>query len=105
MNTLKKRQQIVKPSQLSSVAQSCATLCDPMDCSTPGFPVHQQFPEIAQTYVHRVSDTVQLTHPLSSPFPPAFNLSRIRVFPKESVLCIRWLCTVLEFRLQHQSFQ
>ena len=59
-----------------SVAQSCPTLCDPMDCSTPGFPVHPQLPEFAQTHVHWVSDVIQTSHPPSSPFPPAFNLSQ-----------------------------
>ena len=62
--------------QFSSVAQSCLTLCNPMDCSAPGFPVHHQLPELAQTYVHRVSDAIQPSHPLSSPSPPAFNLSQ-----------------------------
>ena len=52
----------------SSVAQSCPTLCDPMDCSTPGFPVHHQIPEHTQTHVHRVGDTIQPSHPLLSPF-------------------------------------
>ena len=75
----------------SSVAQSCLTLCDPMDCSTPGFPVHHQLPELAQTHVHRVGDAIQPFHPLSSPFPPTCNLSSIRVFSNESVLPIRWL--------------
>ena len=60
--------------QFSSVAQLCLTLCDPMDCSTPGFPVH--LPEFAQTHVHRVGDAIEPFHPLSSPFPPAFNLSQ-----------------------------
>ena len=60
----------------SSVAQSCPTLCDPMDCSTPGFPVHHQLPELTQTHVHRVSDATQPSHPLSSPSPPTFNLSQ-----------------------------
>ena len=50
--------------------------CDPMDCSTPGFPVHHQLPELAQTHVHWVSDAIQSSHPLSSPSPPAFNLSQ-----------------------------
>ena len=59
----------------SSVTQSYPTLCDPMDCSTPGFPVHHQLPELAQTHVHRVGDAIQSSHPLSSPSPPAFNLS------------------------------
>ena len=62
--------------QFSSVTQSCPTLCDPMDCSTPGLPVHRQLPELAQTHVHRISDTIQPSHPLSSPSPPAFNLSQ-----------------------------
>ena len=62
--------------QFSSVTQSCPTLCDPMDCSTPGLPVHHQLPELAQTHVHRVSDAIQPSHPLSSPSPPAFNLSQ-----------------------------
>ena len=62
--------------QFSSVAQSCLTLCDPMNCSTPGLPVHHQLPELTQTHVHRVSDAVQPSHPLSSPSPPAFNLSQ-----------------------------
>ena len=63
-------------SQFSSVTESCPTLCSPMDCSTPGFPVHHQLPELAQTNVHRVSDAIQPSHPLSSPSPPAFNLSQ-----------------------------
>ena len=65
-------------SQFSSVAQSCLTLCNPMDCSMPGFPLHQQLPEIAQTHVHRVGDAIQPSHPLSSPSPPAFNLFQHR---------------------------
>ena len=60
----------------SSVAQLYLTLCDPMDCSTPGFPVHHQLPELTQTHVHQVSDAIQPSHPLSSPSPPAFNLSQ-----------------------------
>ena len=62
--------------QFSSVTQSCQTLCDPMDCSTPGFPVYYQIPELAQPHVHRVSDTIQPSHPLLSHSPPAFNLSQ-----------------------------
>ena len=61
---------------VSSVAQLCLTLCDPMDCSMPGFRVHHQLPELAQTHVHRVSDAIQPSHPLSCPSPPAFNLSQ-----------------------------
>ena len=62
--------------QFSSVAQSCPTLCDPMNRSTPGLlPVHLQLPEFTQTHVHRVGDAIQPSHPLSSPSPPAPNLS------------------------------
>ena len=59
----------------SSVTQSGLTICDPMDCSTPGFPVHHQLLELIQALVHRVGDAIQQSHPLSSPSPPAFNLS------------------------------
>ena len=62
--------------QFNSVSQSCLTLCDPMECSTPGFPVHHQLPELAQTHVHQVSDAIQPSHPLLSPSSPAFNLSQ-----------------------------
>ena len=62
--------------QFNSVAQSCQTLCDPMDCSMPGLPVHHQLPELAQTHVHQVSDAIQPSHSLSSPSLPAFNLSQ-----------------------------
>ena len=62
--------------QFRSVAQSCPTLCDPMDCSTPGLPVYHQLPELTQTHVHPVSGAIQPSHPLLSPSPPAFNLSQ-----------------------------
>ena len=62
--------------QFSSVAQSCPTLCDPMDCSTPGLPVHHQLLEVTETRVHWVGDAIQPSHPLLSPSAPAFNLSR-----------------------------
>ena len=62
--------------QFSSVAQSCPTLCDPMDCSMPGFPVHNQHPEYTQSHVHWVGDAIQPSHPLSTPSPPALNLSQ-----------------------------
>ena len=62
--------------QFSSVAQSCLTLCDPMNCSMPGFPVHHQLLESTQTHVHWVSDAIQLSHPLSSPSSPALSLSQ-----------------------------
>ena len=76
--------------QFSSVTQLYLILCDPMDCSTPGFPVHHQLPELAQTHVHCFGDAIQPSYPLSSPSLPAFNLSSIRVFSNESALCIRW---------------
>ena len=73
-----------------SSAQSCPTLCDPMNRSTPGLPVHHQLPEFTQTQVHQVSDTIQPSHPLSSPlFLPRVPPS-IRVFSNELALCIRW---------------
>ena len=62
--------------QIRSVAQSCPTLCEPMNCSTPGLPVHHQLPEFTETHVHRVSDAIQPSHPLSSPSPPAPNPSQ-----------------------------
>ena len=65
-----------KVSQFSSVAQSCPILCNPMDCSTPGLPVHHQLPEFTQTHVHWIGDAIQPSHPLLSPSPPAFNLSQ-----------------------------
>ena len=87
MHTLLYLKQII--SKFSSVTQSCLTLCNPMDCSTPGFPVHHQLPELAQTQVNLVSDAIQPPHPLSSPAPPAFNLSQHQgLF--QWVLCIRW---------------
>ena len=76
--------------QFSSVTQSCPTLFDSMNCSTLGLPVHHQLPELTQTHVHWVSDAIQPSHPLSSPSPPAFNLSGIRVFSNESALRMRW---------------
>ena len=67
--------------QFSSVAQSCPTLCDPMNCSTPGLPVHHHLPEFTQTHVHRVHDAIQPSHPGSSPSPPAPNPSQHQSFP------------------------
>ena len=88
--------------QFSSVAQSCLTLCDPMDCSTPGLPVHHQLPEFTQTHVHWVSDAIQPSHPLSSPFPPALNLSQHQgLF--QWVSSSHQVAKVLELQLQHQS--
>ena len=77
----------------------------PMDCSTPGLPVHHQLPELTQTQDHWVGDAIQPTHPLLSLAPPAINLTHISVFSDESCLCIRLPKYLLEFQLQHQSFQ
>ena len=76
--------------QFSSVAQSCLTLCDTVNCSTPGLPVHHQLPEFTQTHAHQVSDAIQPSHPLSSPFPPAHNPSKHQGLSNESTLCMRW---------------
>ena len=76
--------------QFSSVTQSCPTLCDPMNRSTPGLPVHHQLPEFTQTHIHRVADAIQPSHPLLSPSPPAPIFPSIRVFSNESALHIRW---------------
>ena len=67
---------VLRSRALFSSAQSCPTPCDPMDCSTPGSPVHHQLLELIQTHVHRVGDAIQPSHPLSSPSPPAFSLSQ-----------------------------
>ena len=75
--------------QFGSVTQSCLSLCYPMDCRTPGFPVHYQLPEFTQTHVHWVGDAIQPSHPLSSSSPSIFP--SIKVFSNKSVLCIRWL--------------
>ena len=76
--------------QFSSVAQSCPTLCNPMDCSTPGLPVHHQLPEFTQTHVHWVSDAIQPSHLLLSPLLPPSIFPSIKVFSNESVLHIKW---------------
>ena len=89
---------------ISSVVQSCPTLCDPTNCSTPGFPVLHQLPELTQTHVHRVSDAIQLSHPLLSPSLPAFYLSQHQSL-------FQWIgsshqvAKVLELQLQDQFFQ
>ena len=67
---------LAQSDQIRSVAQSCPTLCDPMNRRTPGLPVHHQLPEFTETHVHRVSDAIQTSHPLSSPSPPAPNPSQ-----------------------------
>ena len=90
--------------QFSSVVQLCLTLCDHMNCSTPGLPVHHQLPEFTQTHVHRVDDAIQASHPLSSPSPPAPN-------PSQHQGLFQWInsshevAKVLDFQLQHLSFQ
>ena len=90
--------------QFSSVAQSCPTLCHLMDCSMPGLPVHHQLPEFTQTHAHWVNDAIQPSHLLSSPSPPAFNLSQPQGLIKW-VSSSHQVAKVLEFQLQHQSFQ
>ena len=90
--------------QFSSVAQPCPNPCDPMNCRMPGLPVHHQFLEFTQTQVHWVGDNIQPFHPLSSPSPPAINLSqRQRLF--KWVRSSHEVAKVLEFQLQRQSFQ
>jgi len=91
--------------QFSSVQSvSHARLCDPLDCSMPGLPVHHQLPQLSQTHVHQVSDAIQSSHPLSSAFPPAFNLSQHQGLFKW-VTSTHQVAEVLKFQLQHQSFQ
>ena len=95
------RKAITNLVQFSSVAQSCLTLCHPVDCSTPGFPVHHQLP---QTHVHWVCDAIQPSHPLSSPSPSALN-------PSQHQGLFKWVSSshqvvkVLELQFQHQSLQ
>ena len=89
--------------QFSSVAQSCPTPCDPMDCSILGLPVHHQLLEFTQTHVHGVSDAIQASHPLLSP-SPALNLPQHQGLFQWIVLSHQ-VAKVLEFQLQHQSFQ
>ena len=90
--------------QFSLVAQSCPTLCDPMNRSTPGLLVHHQLPGFIQTHVHCVGDAVQSSYPLSSPSPPAFNLSQHQSLLKW-VSASHEVSKVLVLQLQHQSFQ
>ena len=75
--------------QIRSVAQSCPTLCDPMNRSTPGLPVHHQLLEFTRTHVHRVGDAIQTSNPLLSPSPPAPNPSQHQIFSNESTLHMR----------------
>ena len=90
--------------QFSSVAQSCLTLCDPMDCSTSDLPVHHQLLEFTQTHVHWVSDAIQPSHSLLSPCPPALNLPQHQGLFKR-VSSSHEMAKVLEFQRQHHSFQ
>ena len=90
--------------QFSSVAQSCPTLSDPMNCTTTGLPIHHQLLEFTQTHVHHAGDAIQPSHPLSSPSPPALNLSQHQSLFKWVSLSHQ-VAKVLEFQLQHQSFQ
>ena len=88
----------------SSVTQSCPTLCNPMNRSMPGLPVHHQLLDFTQTHVHRVGDGIQPSHPLSPPSPPALNLSQHHgLF--QCVSSSHQVAKVLELQLQHQSFQ
>ena len=95
---------VSRSDQIRSVTQSCPTLCDPMNRSTPGLPVHHQLPEFTNTHVHRVSDAIQPSHPLWSPSPLALN-------PSQHQSLFQWVnsshevAKVLEFQLQHHSFQ
>ena len=91
--------------QFSSVAQSCPTLCDPMNRSALGLPVHHQLPEFTQTHVHWVGDAIQPSHPLSSPSPPALSLSPASGSFPMSLSSSHEVAKVLEFQHQHQSFQ
>ena len=95
---------LIVSQSISSVTQSCPTLCDPMNCSTPGLPDHHQLPEFTQSHAHQVSDAIQPSHPLSSPSPPAVN-------PSHHQGLFQWVNSshevgkVLEFQPQHQSLQ
>ena len=90
--------------QFSSVTQSCPTLCDPMNRNMPGLPVHHQLPESTQTHVHWVRDAIQPSHPLTSPSPPALNLSQHQGLFKW-VSSLHQVAKILEFQLQNQSYQ
>ena len=90
--------------KFSSVTQSCPTLCDPMDCSTSGLPVHHQLPEFTQTHVHWVGGAIQPSNPLLSPSLPPFNLSQHQGLFKW-VSSLHQMAKVLEFQFQHRFFQ
>ena len=103
-STTSHKEWIFSLSQFSSVAQSCPTLCDPMNHSTPGLPVHHKLLESTQTHAHRVSDATQPSHPLSSPSPPAPNPSWHPGF-FQWVNSSHQVAEVLDFQLWHQSIQ
>ena len=98
------KQLLLSSVQFNSVAQSCLTLCDPMNRSTPGLPVHHQLPEFTQTHVHRVGDATQPSHPQSSPSPPAPDPSQHHSL-FQRVNSSHEVAKVLEFQLLHHSFQ
>ena len=98
------RTEEVSAHQFSSVAQSCLTLCNPINHSMPGLPVHHQLLDSTQTHVHWVGDAIQLSHPLLSPSLPALNLSQYQGLFKW-VFSSHQVAKILEFQLQHQSFQ
>ena len=92
--------------QFSSVSQSCLTLCDPMNRSTPGLPVRHQLQEFTETQVHRVSDAIQPSHPLSSPSPPAPNPSQHQSFHVKLTICkILWVTHTILFHPQNLSLE
>ena len=101
-DTTEQQLELIDIIKISSVAQSCLTLCYPMDCSTPGFPVQHQLLELAQTHVRRVCDAIQPSHPLSSPSLPGFNLSQHQgLF--QWVSSSHQVAKVLEFQLQYSG--
>ena len=98
-NEITDQENIFQFSLVSSVAQSCPTLCDPMNCNTPGLLVHHQLPEFTQTHVHWVSDAIQPSHPLSSTSPPAPNPSQHQSLFKWVILHMRWPKYLISFRM------
>ena len=103
-NLLKIRDGWYSETDSSVQSLSCVWLCDTMDCSMPGFPIHHQLPELTQTHVHGVGDAIQPSHALLSPSPPTFNLSQHQGLFKW-VSSSHQVVKVLEFHLQHQFFQ
>ena len=91
--------------QFSSVAQSCLTLCNPMNWSTPGLPVHHHLPEFTQTHVHQVGDAIQPSHPLSSPFPPAPNPSQhLKMLSKTFIIRVDYCYFSIIYSLSNTYF-